>query len=54
MSDPFAPVVKVVEQLQSQPDRLAAFRAGLEALAARYFEHNRVRQSFLMSRAVKR
>ncbi|MBL6752165.1 MAG: class I SAM-dependent methyltransferase [Nevskia sp.] len=49
-----APVAKVVEKLQSEPERLAAFRAELEELFGQYWARNRVRQSFLMTRAVKR
>lgn len=48
------PVIKLVQALQDQPERLARFRADMEALIARFFVHNRVRQTFLMSRAVKR
>ncbi|MGH8442095.1 MAG: class I SAM-dependent methyltransferase [Nevskiaceae bacterium] len=47
------PVIKAVDMLSSDPPKLAAFRGELEALAERYFEGNRVRQSFLMTRAVK-
>jgi SAM-dependent methyltransferase len=49
-----APIMKVVEQLQPQPDRLAAFRSELEAIVAMYHSRNRVHQSFLMTRALKR
>jgi len=49
-----APVMKVIDQLQNEPQRLAQFRADFEALVARYFSANRVRQSFLMTRAIKR
>jgi SAM-dependent methyltransferase len=48
------PVIKAVEMLSAEPARLAAFRAELEALAGRYFSQNRVRQSFLMTRALKK
>lgn len=48
------PVIKLVQTLKDQPDRLAQFRAEMEALIARFFSHNRVRQTFLMTRAVKR
>jgi SAM-dependent methyltransferase len=37
----------------SDPERLAAFRADVEALASRYFAGNAVRQHFLMTRATK-
>ena len=49
-----APVLKIVETLSAEPDRLAAFRADFDALATQYFHDNFVRQDFLMSRAVKR
>ncbi|HUP92979.1 MAG TPA: class I SAM-dependent methyltransferase [Solimonas sp.] len=49
-----APVIKIVETLAAEPARLEAFRTQMEALAARFFEHNRVRQSYLMTRALKR
>ena len=48
-----APVEKLVETLQSQPEKLAAFREEFEALATTYFDNNFVRQDFLMSRAIK-
>jgi SAM-dependent methyltransferase len=47
-------VIKVMEVLSADPARLGGFRAEFEALAAQYFQQNRVRQSFLMARAVKR
>jgi hypothetical protein len=37
----------------SAPDRLADFRADVEALASRFFAGNAVRQHFLMTRATK-
>jgi SAM-dependent methyltransferase len=49
-----APVLKIVQALEtSDPPRLARFRAEFDALASRYFEMNLMRQSYLMSRAVK-
>jgi hypothetical protein len=48
------PVIKAVEMLSSDPPRLAAFRGEIERLALRFFDQNRVRQSFLMTRAVKK
>lgn len=48
------PVVKLVQTLKDEPERLAQFRSEMEALIARFFSHNRVRQTFLMTRAVKR
>lgn len=49
-----APVIKVRELLSAEPARLAAFRGEMEALVAQYFDRNRVRQSFLMTRAIKK
>lgn len=54
MEQTAAPVIKIVETLAGQPERLAAFRAELEALIEKFFEGNRIRQSFLMTRAIKR
>lgn len=48
------PLIRLVKALADQPERLAKFRAEFEALSARFFVNNRVRQSFLMSMAVKR
>jgi hypothetical protein len=47
-------LIKLVESLsKSDLGKLAAFRGEFEALAAEYFEGNGVRQSFLMTRAIK-
>lgn len=48
------PILKAVQMLADQPQRLAQLRAELENLISEYFVQNRVRQSFLMSRAIKR
>ena len=48
-----APIVKLVEALADQPEALARFRAELDRLIGPYFQKNRVRQSFLMTRARK-
>jgi SAM-dependent methyltransferase len=48
------PVVKLVASLQSEPQKLAAFRLELDTFAGRYFDGNRLRQHFLMTRATKR
>jgi SAM-dependent methyltransferase len=48
------PVIKLLEVLTaSEPAKLAEFRREQDALTTQYFEGNQVRQSFLMSRAVK-
>jgi SAM-dependent methyltransferase len=47
------PVVKLVAGLASDPARLHQFRSELEALVARWFDGNAVRQHYLMTRAVK-
>lgn len=49
-----APFIKVVQGLAAEPERLAAFRAEVIAIVQTYFADNRVRQSYLMSRATKR
>jgi hypothetical protein len=54
MEQTAGPVIKAVASLSEQPDRLAAFRAELDAVINLYFAQNRVRQSFLMTRALKR
>ncbi|MEQ8660006.1 MAG: class I SAM-dependent methyltransferase [Gammaproteobacteria bacterium] len=48
-----APVTKLVAHLADEPERLAAFRAELEALVAEYFRDNIVYQDYLMTRAVR-
>ena len=47
------PMEKLVESLQAEPEKLAAFRQEFEELAATYFENNTLRQDFLMSRGKK-
>jgi len=47
------PVARLVESLADDQARLAQFREDLEALVAEYFEDNRLRQDFLLSRAKK-
>jgi SAM-dependent methyltransferase len=49
-----APVIKAVEVLGSEPAKLAQFRAELTALAEQYFSGNCIRQSYLMTRAIKK
>jgi len=44
----------VVATSAEDPQRLAAFRTELDALIEKWFHNNRVRQSFLMTRALKR
>lgn len=48
------PLIRLVNALADQPERLAQFRAEFETLISRFFVSNRVRQSFLMTTAVKR
>lgn len=48
------PTIRVVELLSKDPPKLAQFRAEMEGIAELYFDRNRVRQSFLMTRAVKK
>jgi SAM-dependent methyltransferase len=49
------PVLKLVQAMQPDPQRLAGFRAEMEALFATYFDgdHNVIRQSYLLTRATK-
>ncbi len=48
-----APFIKVVQTLADQPEKLAAFRAELVDIVKTYFVDNRVRQSYLMTRATR-
>jgi SAM-dependent methyltransferase len=48
------PLIRLVQSLADQPERLAKFRAEFEEVISHFFAANRVRQSFLMTRAVKR
>jgi SAM-dependent methyltransferase len=48
-----APVAKLVSSLEADPRQLAKFRAEFDALIETVFAQNRVRQSFLMTRAAK-
>jgi len=48
-----APVLRVVQALQSDPGRLAAFRREFEEIVGQFFEDNVVRQDYLMTRATK-
>jgi len=54
VEETLGPVVKLVASLQSDPPKLAAFRAELDAFIAGHFDGNAVRQQFLMTRATKR
>jgi SAM-dependent methyltransferase len=47
------PMVKLIESLAAEPDKLAAFRKEYDALVAEYLEANIVRQDYLLTRAVK-
>ena len=48
------PVIKLVETLSaSDPAKLAQFRADYEAIASEYYDHNVVRQDYLLTRATK-
>jgi SAM-dependent methyltransferase len=48
-----APVIKVVQKLKDEPAKLAEFRNDLEKLVEIYFDDNRMRQDYLLTRAVK-
>jgi SAM-dependent methyltransferase len=47
------PVLRLVQILQGEPPRLAAFRRELEEIMNQYLDHNVVRQDYLMTRARK-
>ena len=47
------PVRTLIGKLASEPEKLAAFRAELEALVAAYIVDNAVQQHYLMTRATK-
>lgn len=47
------PVIRIVQLLQEDPAKLAAFRAEIESVLAPYYRDNIVHQDFLMSRATK-
>lgn len=47
------PLKSFVENPHTNPRDLQAFRTELEQLASRYFEHNHLRQVYVMTRAVK-
>ena len=49
-----APVIKLVETLKDEPEKLARFRTELEALITAYTRNNLVRQQYLMTRAARR
>ena len=48
------PMVKVIQVLSAtNPDALREFRQEFDSIVAQYYDHNIVRQSYLMTRAVK-
>jgi SAM-dependent methyltransferase len=47
------PALRVVQALQSEPARLAAFRREFEGIVGQFFEDNVVRQDYLLARATK-
>jgi SAM-dependent methyltransferase len=54
MAENFGPAKKLFEKLDAtEPAKAASLRGEIDALAQDYFEDNRVRQDFLMTRAVK-
>ena len=48
------PMIKLVETLSSDPDRLQVFRSDFEAIVAQYLRDNLVRADYLLTRARKR
>lgn len=53
MEETLGPVVKLVQTLQGDASRLAAFRAELDGYIGRHLENNMLRQHYLMTRAIK-
>ncbi len=54
MAENFGPAKKLFEQLDANdPAKAAALRSEIDALAQVYFHDNRVRQDFLLTRALK-
>jgi SAM-dependent methyltransferase len=54
MAENFGPAKKLFENLDAnEPAKAATLRSEIDALAQTYFEDNRVRQDFLMTRAIK-
>jgi hypothetical protein len=47
------PLIKVVETLSAEPEKLTALRNEYETLIEEYFEGNTVRQDYLLTRASK-
>jgi len=50
----FGPLIKIVQSLQGQPERLGQLRSELLEILTDSFTDNTLRQHFLMSRAVKK
>ncbi|MEA3165693.1 MAG: hypothetical protein QOJ26_559 [Thermoplasmata archaeon] len=53
MEQTAGPLIRIVQMFANDPQKLAAFRAELDAAIAPYFRNNIVHQDFLMSRATK-
>ncbi len=53
MEETAGPFIRIVQALQGEPAKLAAFRSEVEATAAPYYHDNVVKQDFLMTRATK-
>jgi SAM-dependent methyltransferase len=47
------PTIRLLEYLEGDPERLAAYRQEHLELIEQFFEDNRLRQDFLMTRAIK-
>lgn len=54
MEQSVGPIQTLVESLAAEPEKLAAFRAELEALVAPYYADNLVHQDYLLTRAKAR
>jgi SAM-dependent methyltransferase len=53
METTVGPLIKVIEGLAADPEKLTALRSEFEALIAQYYEDNTVRQDYLLTRACK-
>lgn len=54
MEQTSGPLIRLLQTLESQPEKLAGFRAEFDAVISQFFAANRVRQSYLMTKAIKR
>lgn len=48
------PILKLIQDPKSPPERIQQFRNELQRLAAQYFRNNAIHQNYLMTRAIKK